>query len=77
MNNPMYEEILERLRKRGFKGQNGDDYVKAGVVDSLGLLGWVLELEDVFGVELTDDDVASDGFRIADGLARIIEGKLK
>jgi acyl carrier protein len=70
--------IEEYLNRRGFVPERGEpDYVRAGVVDSLGLLGWVLDLEDVFNVELTDEDVASAEFRTVEGLTKIIEGKLR
>jgi acyl carrier protein len=76
----MVKAIIEaRLWKRGLDrlSNSSVDYIKAGVVDSLGLLGWVLELEGEFNVELTDEDVASAEFRTVEGLTKVIEEKLK
>ena len=53
------------------------DYVKAGVVDSLGLLEFVLELEDAFSITLTDDEIASPEFRTIGGLMNLIERRLQ
>ena len=68
--------IADMLMQRGFTLKDGD-YIKAGVIDSLSLLSWVLDLEDVFNIELTDDEISSDGFRTVKGLTKLIEEKLK
>jgi acyl carrier protein len=76
--------IAELLIKHGYKMPQfpsympmNFDYIRAGIVDSLGLLEWVLELEDEFKVELSDDDVASVEFRTVDGLTNLIERKMR
>jgi acyl carrier protein len=71
--------VTEALCRRGMARPAVADfnYVKAGIVDSLGLLGFVLELEEVFSITLTDDEIASPEFRTLGGLMNLIERKLQ
>ena len=54
---------------------NDFDYVKAGLIDSLSLLRFVLELEEEFHIELTNEEIASPEFRTFGGLCSLIERK--
>jgi len=52
------------------------DFVKAGLIDSLSLLRFVLELEEEFNIELTNEDIVRPEFKTFGGLCSIIERKL-
>lgn len=71
--------IAGMLVRRGYKRPVVADfnYVKGGIVDSLGLLEFVLELEDAFSITLTDDEIATEEFQTIGGLMDLIERKLQ
>jgi acyl carrier protein len=71
--------VATMLIRRGYKMPmvNEFNYVKAGIVDSLGLLEFVLELEDAFSITLTDDEVATEEFQTIGGVVALIERKLQ
>ena len=75
--------ITECLIKRGYdmpafqdKVPLDFDFIKAGIVDSLGLLGFVLELEERFGISISDDDIVTQEFRTVEGLTNMIVRKI-
>ncbi len=51
------------------------DYMQAGYVDSLGFMKFLLYVEEQFGVEFEDDEIASGAFRTISGLVGLIEKK--
>ncbi len=52
------------------------DYVAAGLVDSLSLLRFVLELESTLQVNISNEDILDPRFRTVGGLIDILETKL-
>lgn len=50
-------------------------YLDLGHVDSLGVMNFILQLEDHFNIEITDDDMLSESFQTVDGLVGIILSK--
>ena len=55
----------------------GYNYTEHGDIDSLEFVRFVLELEGHYRIRFTDNEVFSDAFHTLEGLAKIIEGKLK
>jgi len=52
------------------------DYIKAGIVDSIGIIKFILELESRFDIEIADTDMESDEFRSVQGLVAMIQRKV-
>ena len=52
-------------------------YLDAGHIDSFAIMGFIIELEELFGIELLPEDTQSDEFRTVGGLVRLIEKKIK
>ena len=52
------------------------NYAESGHVDSLGIVQFIVSLEDKFGIEFTDEDMAAPSFRTIGGMIRLIEGKV-
>jgi len=75
------EFILDRLqREYSFKdGTKIDEinFVDEGYMDSLGLLQFIGEMEDEFGIEFTDEELESGSFRIVGELIAMVEKKLE
>ena len=75
------EFILEKLqREYSFKeGMDPDavNYIEEGYMDSLGLLQFIGEMEDEFGIEFTDEELESGSFRIVGELIAMVEKKLE
>lgn len=53
------------------------NYVDSGLVDSLGVMRFVSEIEERFDIELTDEEIVSDDFRVIGGLLVIIAAAQK
>lgn len=51
-------------------------YIDCGHIDSLALMKFILDIEDKFQIEISDDDMLSDAFKTVGGLVDIIIGKL-
>lgn len=71
------ETVLSVLKQRGALPDEHDemrqtDYVESGLVDSLGLMNLVTELETIFDVELEEDDFMQANFRTIGGLIDIM-----
>lgn len=75
------EFILEKLqREYSFKEGTDPDavnYIEEGYMDSLGLLQFIGEMEDEFGIEFTDEELESGSFRIVGELIAMVEKKLE
>lgn len=72
----VFEVVMAELLKRGASGlRMQDDYMEAGYVDSLGLLGFVLDLEAALGVRITNEDILLPEFRTPQGLTEILSRK--
>lgn len=51
------------------------DYIESGHVDSIGLIHFMMGIEENFRIELSDEDVQSDRFRTLGGLTTLIAEK--
>lgn len=49
------------------------DLFEGGYVDSVGLIELLGFIEDEFGVEVPDEELASDEFMTIDGMARVLD----
>jgi acyl carrier protein len=67
--------LLEKKSRlpRGF--DDASDFLKMGIVDSVGIIKFILELESRFDIEITEADIESDEFRTVQGLVALIERK--
>jgi len=52
------------------------DFIADGIVDSIGIIKFVLEIESRFGIEIFDADIEAGEFRTLQGLAAMIAAKL-
>lgn len=74
--------LIAMLEKKGpVPGANDAErldyrYLDAGHIDSLGLIRFIMDIEDEFGVTLGPEDTESDEFRTVGGLAGIVAAKL-
>lgn len=75
------EYILDALqREYSFKKDADVDninYIEEGYMDSLGLVQFIAELEDEFGVEFAEAELESPDFKKVGTLIALIENKLK
>jgi acyl carrier protein len=78
LNDPIRARILAQLQRKGGlpPGFTDDtDYIDEGIVDSLAIVKFIVELETAFGIELTEEDIESPAFRTVAGLAGLVAGK--
>lgn len=52
------------------------NYIENGYIDSIGIIKFIAEMEDEFGIEFTDEEIISDEFRIIGSLIKLIERKV-
>lgn len=52
-------------------------YLEGGILDSFGLMQFIVAIEENFNVELTPEDTQSEQFRTLGGIAEIIDEKNK
>lgn len=53
------------------------DFVKEGYVDSMGMVQFIVLIEDEFGIAFTDEELESDEFRTVNGLAELVNSKVE
>lgn len=74
------EKVLELLQVKYTLPQNIDldqfNYIEEGYVDSLATIKFVCDLEEIFSIEFSDDEVMSDDFQIIGKLITLIEKKV-
>jgi acyl carrier protein len=51
-------------------------YLDAGHIDSLSIINFIIELEEIFNITLSPEDTQSDDFRFISGLATMIDNKI-
>ena len=49
------------------------DLISTGIIDSFGIVGIVMFLEDTYGIEVSDDDIDPDIFRTVVSIASYIK----
>ncbi len=69
-------ELLEKKSRLPNEFDDTSDFIKAGIVDSIGIIKFILELESRFDIEITGTDIESDEFRSVQGLAGLISRKI-
>jgi D-alanine--poly(phosphoribitol) ligase subunit 2 len=79
---PVHDDIrqfvLALLQKKARLPAGFDDFtdfVTAGIVDSIGIIKFVLQLESRFEIEILDSDIESPAFRTVRGLVEMIGRK--
>lgn len=72
--------ITEHLRGRGAlppsEAFEALDLFASGALDSLGAMRFAAALEERFNIELTDQDILSDDFRVVGGVIRLVLGAI-
>lgn len=71
--------VVNYIEKKGKlpQGVNLDEfnYIDSGYIDSMGIIKFVIALEEKFDVEISEDDMMLNEFRTIGGLVKIIKGK--
>lgn len=52
------------------------NYVEKGYVDSLGIIQFVLQIEDEYNIQFSDDEISSNEFQIVGKLIKMVESKV-
>lgn len=70
--------ILNLLEKRSKLPASFDadtDFIKAGIIDSMGIIKFMLEIEAQYDIEITEEDMESPSFRTLAGISRMVSNK--
>ncbi|MES2025034.1 MAG: acyl carrier protein [Pseudomonadota bacterium] len=79
MQNDIRLYVLTLLQKKSRLPKDFDDtndFISAGIIDSIAIIKFILEIEEKFDIEITEADIESAGFRSVNGLVAIIGKKL-
>ncbi len=52
------------------------NFIEGGYIDSVGIVSFVMELEDEFGITFDDSELTSPGFGVVGSLVEMIEKKI-
>ncbi|MCL2336761.1 MAG: phosphopantetheine-binding protein [Firmicutes bacterium] len=52
------------------------NYVEQGYIDSLGFIKFIVELEEEFGFEFTDDELSAPAIQVVGELIGFVESKI-
>jgi D-alanine--poly(phosphoribitol) ligase subunit 2 len=69
-------ELLENKSRLPKDFDNTSDFIQIGIIDSIGIIKFILELESRFNIEILDTDIESDEFRSVQGLTAMINRKV-
>lgn len=74
------EFVLNYIQKKYTVPETTDiyslNYIDEGYVDSLGLVKFIVELEDEFGIEFSDSELEDNSIKIVGDLIKLIERKM-
>jgi len=74
------EFILKYIQKNYTFREDSDiytlNYIEQGYIDSLGLIKFIVELEDEYGFEFNDDELNSPSIKIVGELIKLVERKI-
>ncbi|MGE5422985.1 MAG: acyl carrier protein [Ignavibacteriales bacterium] len=74
------EFILKYLQKKYTFPEDTDtyslNYIEMGYIDSLGLVKFIVELEDEFDIEFDDEELESPSIKIVGELIKLVERKI-
>lgn len=80
MEKEIREFIVNYIEKKGNLPKDIDintiNYIEAGYVDSMGIIKFVVELEQKFDIQISDDDMMSQEFKTIGGLIQLIKDKI-
>jgi acyl carrier protein len=68
--------LLEKKARLPRSFNDANDFIMAGIVDSMGIIKFILELESRFDIEITETDIESDEFRTVQGLVKMLSRKM-
>lgn len=77
----MKEFILEHIQSQ-YTIPEGEDierfnYVEKGYIDSIGMISFIVELEDAYGITFTDEELTDPRFQTIGTLIEMIQQKLE
>ena len=81
MENSVKKYILQLLEQKGPLPESRlvDDYrfLDTGHIDSIGLIKFIVNIENKYDIEFSDQDILQDNFRTVQGLCELIDEKIK
>lgn len=68
--------LLEKKSRLPRDFDDASDFIEAGIIDSIGIIKFIVEIEFRFDIEIADADIESDEFRSVQGLVTMISRKV-
>ncbi len=67
--------LLEKRCKLPASFNANTDFIKTGIVDSMGIIKFMLEIEAQYDIEITEEDMESPNFRTLAGISQMVSNK--
>jgi acyl carrier protein len=81
MSDRVREFVIKAIEKRSRLPAGCDvdtfNYIDSGHVDSIGIIKFILEIENEFKIDIAPEEVESEKFRTIGGLVGIIESRIR
>ena len=78
--NEIKKFIVNYLEKKGKISKNIDidnlNFLETGYIDSIGIIKFIVEIEEKFNIQISEEDIISEQFKTVKGLVLLIENKL-
>ena len=72
--------ILKELQRKYTLGEEIDietfNYLESGYIDSIGIIQFLVSLEEEYDIEFTDVEIADPSFKIVGQLIQLVERKV-
>jgi len=69
--------VINYIEKKGKLPKNTDfetfNYIETGYVDSIGIIKFIVEIEQKFNIQISEEDIMSEKFKTVNGLSDIIK----
>lgn len=69
-------ELQKKIEIDDIENVDKINYIEDGYIDSLGIVQFIVALEEAFDIEFTNEEVDSDAFRVVGSLIEMIEKKI-
>lgn len=76
MTEKMREQILEILAEVDDRIEEGVDLIEEGVINSFVIVNIVMELEEVFDIEIDAENVTAENFQNVESILALVENEL-
>lgn len=77
VNSYIYSLIEKKSKIKDDSDRDQINYIEEGYIDSFGLIQFILDIEEKFSIEFSEEEMQSKEFRIVGELIKMVEDKIR